>query len=42
MNSEIDGDVKLNSGFCVGYLWGVIIFVMYNSDNVFVFDLLMN
>lgn len=42
MNSEIDGDVTLNSVFCVGYLLVVTIFIMYKSDKVFVFDLLMN
>lgn len=39
---KFNGDVTLNSGFCVGYLLGVTIFIMYNSDKVFVFDLLIN
>lgn len=39
---KFNGDVTLNSDFCVGYLLGVTIFIMYNSDKVFVFDLLIN
>lgn len=39
---QFNGDVTLNSGFCVGYLLGVTIFIMYNSDKVLVFDLLIN